>query len=107
MPFLCDPTTEQVKQVRASGHWSSVANLNDTLRIIDNRTGSEYVVPIVHNAIPATAFKEMKGPENKESPCDQTEYGLRVFDPGYQNTCVSESKITYKYVSQSLYTRWS
>lgn len=86
----------KVDDVRSNGHWPSLANRSNSLRVVDNRTGLEYIIPIVHNAIPAIAFKEMKSEQNKESPCDQDEYGLRIFDPGYQNTCVSESKITYK-----------
>ena len=89
-------SVSKVNGVRSNGHWASVANKSDSLRVIDNRTGEEYIVPIKHNAVSATAFKAMKSPPSKVSPCDQDEYGLRLFDPGYQNTCVSVSKITYK-----------
>ncbi|KAL9614496.1 MAG: hypothetical protein Q9167_001024 [Letrouitia subvulpina] len=37
----------------------------------------------------------MKAPQNVDVPCDQTEYGIRVYDPGFGNTAVSESTITY------------
>jgi citrate synthase len=69
---------------------------SNTLRIIDNRTGKEFVVPIVRNSVSAVAFRQMKAPGDADYPCDQTEYGIRVYDPGYQNTAVSESKIAYK-----------
>lgn len=53
-------------------------------------------MPITNNAIPATAFKALKAPfapgERKEN---DTEGGVRVFDPGFMNTAVLESKITY------------
>lgn len=94
MTILAD---RKVNDVRSNGHWASVTNRNDSLRVIDNRTGLEYIIPIEHNAVSATAFREMKCPRSKVSPCDQDEYGLRLFDPGYQNTCVSVSKITYKW----------
>ena len=69
---------------------------NNTLRVIDNRTGNEYILPIERNSISAIKFKQMKAPRDADAPCDQTEYGIRVYDPGFGNTAVSESKITYK-----------
>lgn len=70
----------------------------DTLTVTDDRTGKKYVVPITNNAIPATAFKEMKAPENVNAPADMNENGIRVFDPGFQNTAVKKSTITYMLV---------
>ena len=75
------------------------AKTNNTLRITDNRTGNEYIVPIDRNSINAMSFKQMKAAQDVNMPCDQTEYGIRVYDPGYGNTAVSESSITYKSVS--------
>lgn len=69
---------------------------NNTLTVVDNRTGNEYILPIERNAISAVKFKQMKAPQDVNAPCDQTEYGIRVYDPGFGNTAVSESKITYK-----------
>ena len=65
------------------------------LLVVDLRTGTPYQIPIEHNAIAATQFARIKAPENIEHPADQSEYGLRVFDPGFQNTAVSQSAITY------------
>ena len=73
--------------------------MNNTLQITDNRTGNEYAVSIVRNSINAMDFKQMKAPRDVVNPCDQTEYGIRVYDPGYGNTAVSDSSITYKSVS--------
>ena len=70
----------------------------NTLRIVDERTGDEYTLPINRNSINAIDFKQMKAPRDVENPCDQTEYGIRVYDPGYGNTAVSQSSITYKSV---------
>ena len=74
-------------------------SINDTLQITDNRTGNQYTLPIVRNSINAMDFKQMKAPRDVDNSCDQTEYGIRVYDPGFGNTAVSESSITYKLVS--------
>ena len=71
----------------------------NALKITDNRTGNEYILPIHRNSINAMGFKQMKAPRDVERPCEQTEYGIRVYDPGFGNTAVSESSITYKSVS--------
>lgn len=81
---------------QANGHVVAPAVISNSLRIVDNRTGKEYVVPIIRNAVPAMAFRQMKAPRDQDAPCDQTEYGIRVYDPGFQNTAVSESNIAYK-----------
>ena len=72
---------------------------DNTLQIIDNRTGNEYTLSINRNSISAMQFKQIKAPRDAETPCDQTEYGIRVYDPGFGNTAVSESSITYKSVT--------
>ena len=74
------------------------ARMENTLKVIDNRTGNEYILPIHRNSINAMEFKRMKAPRDVERPCEQTEYGIRVYDPGFGNTAVSESSITYKSV---------
>ncbi|KAI9620994.1 hypothetical protein KEM48_007927 [Puccinia striiformis f. sp. tritici PST-130] len=59
-------------------------------------------VPIDQNSIPATALKKLavKGtqatgsaPSNR--PEDELEAGIRVYDPGFMNTAVIKSRITY------------
>ncbi len=74
------------------------ARINNTLQITDNRTGNAYTLSINRNSINAMDFKQMKAPRDVDDPCDQTEYGIRVYDPGFGNTAVSESSITYKSV---------
>jgi citrate synthase len=68
-----------------------------TLTVTDNRTGKVYEVPIRRNAILATDIKKIKAPEagSGDRAEDETEQGLRVFDPAYMNTAVVESRITY------------
>lgn len=67
----------------------------NSLHVIDDRTGRYYQIPIVHNAINAGEFKRIKAPENEHYRADQNEHGIRIYDPGYSNTAVSESKVTY------------
>ena len=70
--------------------------LEDSLTVIDNRTGAAFKVAIVDNAVSATAFKQAKAPSKQgERKENETEGGLRVLDPGYQNTAVISSRITY------------
>lgn len=68
----------------------------ETLTVIDNRTGKAYEFPIQHNSVLATDIKKIKAPPGpKDRAEDETEQGLRVFDPGFMNTSVVQSKITY------------
>jgi citrate synthase len=64
-----------------------------SLTVVDNRTGKVYEVPIQHNSILATDIKKIKA--NGDRPEDETEQGLRVYDPAYMNTAVIQSRITY------------
>ncbi|KXN72308.1 citrate synthase [Conidiobolus coronatus NRRL 28638] len=58
------------------------------LTILDNRTKKVYEIPIKDGTISASALKAIK---NQKSDTD----GLRVYDPGFINTAVCESSITY------------
>lgn len=74
---------------------------SQALEIRDLRTGSSYTIPIRHNAVSAVDFANIKASENTDYPADQDQNGLRVFDAGFQNTAVGESKVTYVQVSGS------
>lgn len=65
-----------------------------SLHVLDNRTGDFFTIPIHHNSINASDFMQIKSPQNGYH-ADQNEQGIRIYDPGYSNTAVSESKITY------------
>ncbi|KAA1084621.1 hypothetical protein PGT21_033071 [Puccinia graminis f. sp. tritici] len=76
----------------------------ESLTVIDNRTGKRIEVDIEQNSIPATALKKLSikkddhQSNNKASssrPEDELEAGIRVYDPGFMNTAVIKSKITY------------
>ena len=69
----------------------------NTLYVIDGRTGKAYDLPILHNAVDASQFKQIKSEKNQNFYADQDELGLRIFDPGFSNTAVSKSSITYMY----------
>ncbi len=60
---------------------------NDTLTVIDNRTGKTYELPIEHGTVRAMDLRKIKtGPED---------FGLMTYDPGYMNTASCKSRITY------------
>ncbi|KAI5458312.1 peroxysomal citrate synthase [Mariannaea sp. PMI_226] len=66
-----------------------------SLTVIDNRTGKAYEIPIEHNSVRATDIKKIKAESQDGRPEDETNQGLRVYDPAYMNTAVVQSKITY------------
>ncbi|MBW0465485.1 hypothetical protein O181_005200 [Austropuccinia psidii MF-1] len=79
-----------------------MADSNQSLTVVDNRTGKSIQVPIRHNAISSTAFKQLSidgikatGAHKDNRPEDELESGLRVYDPGFMNTAVIQSQITY------------
>ena len=59
----------------------------DTLTITDNRTGTQYEVPIEHGTIRAMDLRRIR-----TSPED---FGLMTYDPAFQNTAACKSAITY------------
>ncbi|KAK8039549.1 hypothetical protein PG993_007960 [Apiospora rasikravindrae] len=87
MPSATTPPAHGTNGVKAA--------LGDVLHVIDSRTGQHHALKIQENAINATDLKQLKAPKDEEHPEYQNEQGLRVYDPGYANTLVSESKITY------------
>ncbi|GKU12560.1 unnamed protein product, partial [Fusarium langsethiae] len=63
----------------------------ETLTVVDNRTNQSYEIPITHNSIPATEFKKIKAEVGNDRPEDETNQGLRVYDPAYMNTAVVQT----------------
>jgi citrate synthase len=59
----------------------------DTLTITDNRTGTQYVVPIQDGTIKATDLRQIK--------VTPDEFGLMTYDPAFMNTANCKSRITY------------
>ena len=66
-----------------------------------------HLIDVVHNAINAADLKKVKAPKDPKNLADQNEHGLRVYDPGFSNTAVSESKITYMSVNRARFQKIS
>ncbi|KAK0628756.1 citrate synthase [Bombardia bombarda] len=87
MPSALSPVTNGSKGVKnPPAHF---------LHVVDSRTGQYHAIGIHHNAINASDFKAIKAPKDVAHPEYQNDQGIRVYDPGFSNTVVSESKITY------------
>jgi citrate synthase len=59
----------------------------DTLSVTDNRTGKSYELPITNGTIKAMDLRQMKVSED--------DFGMMTYDPAYQNTASTSSKITF------------
>ncbi|CAG8902612.1 unnamed protein product [Penicillium egyptiacum] len=65
------------------------------LFIRDSRTNVNYEIPINQNAVRATDLQEIRAPSLNSNRGDQVAHGLRVYDPGLQNTAVTQSTISF------------
>ncbi len=59
----------------------------DSLTIIDNRTGAKYEVPIVDGTIRAMDLRKIR--------VNEADFGLMTYDPAFMNTAACRSQITY------------
>jgi citrate synthase len=59
----------------------------NSLTIIDNRTGKSYEIPIKNGTIRAMDLRQIK--------VDENDFGLMSYDPAFTNTASCISKITY------------
>ncbi|KAJ5953048.1 uncharacterized protein N7479_011461 [Penicillium vulpinum] len=66
-----------------------------TLFIRDSRTDVNYEIPINRNAVRATDLQRIRAPSLNSNRADQVPHGLRVYDPGLQNTAVTQSAISF------------
>ncbi|KAL8788547.1 MAG: hypothetical protein Q9213_001620 [Squamulea squamosa] len=71
----------------------------DVLHITDGRTGLDYDIPITSNSVRALDFLKIKNSKPSKGTLEAADItqGLRLLDPGFQNTAVKESKITFVY----------
>ncbi len=60
---------------------------NNTLTIMDNRTGKTYEIPIEHDTIRATDLRKIK--------VNPDDFGMMTYDPAYMNTAACKSSICY------------
>jgi citrate synthase len=65
------------------------------LFIRDSRTDANYEIPIYRNAIRATDLQHIRADSVGSNRADQVAHGLRVHDPGLQNTAVTDSAISF------------
>jgi citrate synthase len=66
---------------------AGVGTGNETLTIIDNRTGQQYEVPIEDGTIRATELRKIK--------VEEDDFGLMSYDPAYMATASCRSAITF------------
>lgn len=79
--FTHGPVEEQLEP------FETIAKTEDSITIIDNRTGEKHTIPINNNTIAAKSLSKIKLPGAR--------IGLRCYDPGYTNTSAATSRITY------------
>jgi hypothetical protein len=91
---------EHLKWIQKTATMSS-----GTLYIRDSRTNAEYEIPIRRNAVSAVNFKRIKAPAAATDRADQVTGGLRVHDPGLQNTTVVETGISFSCGPLNFYVR--
>jgi citrate synthase len=60
--------------------------MNNTLTIVDDRTGLKYVLPIEHGTIRAMDLRKIK--------VSDEDFGLMTYDPAFMNTASCKSRIT-------------
>jgi citrate synthase len=60
---------------------------NGTLTVTDNRTGSQYELPIESGTVRSTDFRKIKS--------EPDDFGMIMFDPAYMNTASCRSSITF------------
>ena len=87
--------TNTSSQSFADQNPDSAKDDKNCLHVTDRRTGLEYDIPIKRNAVQATDFKNIKAMDEKSVASDCVEGGLRIMDPGFNNTAVKESTITF------------
>jgi citrate synthase len=66
-----------------------------TLFVKDSRSGKEYEIPIRRNTVLATDLKKIKASADGTSRADKVADGIRLYDPGLQNTTVVETSMTF------------
>ncbi|MCK9250533.1 MAG: citrate synthase [Solirubrobacteraceae bacterium] len=64
-----------------------VAAGQESLTIVDNRTGRSYEVPVTDGTVRAMDLRQIK--------VDDEDFGLMTYDPAYTNTASCRSSITY------------
>ena len=77
--------------------------MSDFLDVRDSRTSRTYRLPVINNSVKGadlakiTSLKKINTMHHDPSTA-MLEEKLKVFDPGYENTAVMQSSITFLYV---------
>lgn len=72
-----------------------ISNLSSgTLEVIDHRTGNHHRMKVSNNAVQALDLQAVNAGTGYDV-ADRMKSGLRVLDPGFQNTAVMKSEITF------------
>ena len=61
--------------------------MEDSVTVIDNRTGKQYTLPVTHDTIRAMDLRKIK--------LVPDDFGMMAYDPAFMNTASCQSKITY------------
>ena len=70
------------------------------LRVHDTRTAQDYTIPVSDDSVQGSDLTQIKGPKNATSNDTDSAViaagnGLKVLDPGYQNTAIMKSSIAF------------
>ena len=89
--FLSTPPRSLLKQYIQP---SSEQQTSDALDVVDRRTGRRYQIPIKDNAIDGNSLRAIND-SYSFNPIDRYTQGLKVYDPGFENTAVKKSHICH------------
>ncbi len=67
---------------------------NDTLTIVDNRTGRSYEIPIMYGTYP-TYGAAIRGADLRQIKVSEEDFGLMSYDPAFMNTASCTSAVTF------------
>ena len=70
-------------------------NMSGSLRVKDDRTALEYTIRVDNNVVRGSDLANIRGPRNMGDPKDPADEPLRIFDPGYGNTAIMPSSVTF------------
>lgn len=73
-------------------------SLSGELTVIDSRTSRRYHIPIANNAVQAVDIGRIFI-GNEFDYSERVSNALKVLDPGFSNTAVMTSNVTFMYVS--------
>ncbi|WP_320669135.1 citrate synthase [Patulibacter defluvii] len=76
-----------MSETQESAGTTSVATAQESLTVVDNRTGKSYEVPITDGTVRAMDLRQIK--------VDDEDFGLMTYDPAYTNTASCRSAITF------------